>query len=62
MYYSLVHLSADARLRVLQRLQMVRVLGETLHEVSEPQVARQKLQWWHEEIERLLQGHHGIPP
>ena len=56
LYYSLLHLPADAHRRVLLRLRMVRTLGETLHDVSEPQVARQKLQWWHEDIERLLQG------
>lgn len=44
------------RQRFINRLGLVHALGTTLEDVQEPQVAEQKIHWWHEEIQRLLTG------
>ncbi len=53
LYYSLLWISEDQRLRFVNRLALVNALAETLESVQEPNVAEQKIHWWHEELERL---------
>ncbi len=56
LYYSLLYLPPEKRDRLLRRLALLKAVSETLHDVSDSQVAQQKIHWWHEEIDRLLQG------
>jgi len=56
MYYSLWRLPAAQRHDVCTLLHFIHTLASSLHDVSEPTVAEQKIHWWHEEVERLGQG------
>ena len=44
------------RQRFVERLELVRALSSTLEEVHEPQVAERKIHWWHEELQRMVEG------
>lgn len=52
LYYALWGVSNPQRQRALDRLALGRSLNEALLDVSTPEVAQQKLHWWHEEIDR----------
>lgn len=56
LYYSCLYLAPGVRDRCMRRLALTNEISGTLYDVSEPQVARQKIHWWHEELDRLLQG------
>ena len=56
LYYSLLWTDAAAKERYLQRLTLIQALNSTLDDVQDPQVAQQKIHWWHEELERMLNG------
>ncbi len=56
LYYSLLWTDDSARQRFISRLGLIKALSTTLEEVHEPEVAEQKIHWWHEEIQRLLAG------
>ena len=55
LYYSLLELSTAARQQWLQRLSLCMAIGDSLHDVQEPDVAEKKVQWWHQEIIRLFE-------
>lgn len=56
LHYSLLWTDESARQRFINRLGLIKALSTTLEEVCEPEVAEQKIHWWHEEIQRLLAG------
>lgn len=56
LHYSLLWIDEQTRQRFISRLGLIKALSTTLDEVQEPQVAEQKIHWWHEEIQRLLAG------
>lgn len=56
LHYSLLWTDADARARFIARLSLVQALGTTLDDVQEPQVAERKIHWWHEELQRMVNG------
>ncbi len=56
LYYSLLWTSPAARQRFVERLELVQALSSTLEEVHEPQVAERKIHWWHEELQRMVEG------
>ncbi|MBX2826323.1 MAG: squalene/phytoene synthase family protein [Gammaproteobacteria bacterium] len=55
-YYSLWRVPHRQRDQVCKLLAFFGTLATTLHEVTEPTVAEQKIHWWHEELERLGHG------
>lgn len=54
LYYSLLWTDNDTKERYVQRLTLLQSLNNTLDDVQDPQVAQQKIHWWHEELERML--------
>ena len=56
LYYSLLWTEARARQRFIDRLALIQALGSTLDDVQEPQVAERKIHWWHEELQRMVDG------
>ncbi len=56
LYYSLLWTSPAARQRFIERLELVQALSSTLDEVHEPLVAERKIHWWHEELQRMVEG------
>ncbi len=56
LYYSLLWTAPAVRQRFIERLHLVQTLGTTLEEVQEPQVAERKIHWWHEELQRMVEG------
>jgi len=56
LYYSLLWTETDARERFVARLGLVHALSTTLDDVQEPQVAQRKIHWWHEELQRMING------
>jgi len=52
-YYSLLYSDDISRSRYMQTLQLIQTISTTLHDVNEPQVAEQKVHWWHEELARM---------
>jgi phytoene synthase len=56
LHYSLLWTDPDDRQRFIERLNLIRELGTTLDDVQEPQVAEAKIHWWHEELQRMIEG------
>lgn len=56
LYYALLHTSPAQKQAISALLTLCKTLAETLHDVSEPEVAEKKIHWWHEEITRLYGG------
>lgn len=56
LYYSLLWTQPAMRQRFMERLYLIQSLSTTLEEVQEPQVAEHKIHWWHEELQRLIDG------
>jgi len=56
LYYSLLWTDEPAKNRFLQRLELIQAINTTLDEVQEPQVAEKKIHWWHEELQRMVDG------
>jgi len=56
LYYSLLWTDESARQRLLNRLNLINTLSTTLEDVQEPEIAEQKIHWWHEEIHRMIAG------
>lgn len=56
LYYALWGVEASVRQSVLARLALGRALEDALLDVTSPEVAHQKLHWWHEELDRLHTG------
>ncbi|MFK8081779.1 MAG: hypothetical protein AB8B97_15950 [Granulosicoccus sp.] len=56
LYYSMLWTDPTAKVRVNQRLELIKALVTTLDDVQEPQVAEKKIHWWHEELQRLHSG------
>jgi len=56
LYYALWGLDDALRERALARLAFGTALADAVNEVREPDVARRKIHWWHEELERLHAG------
>ncbi|NND92829.1 MAG: squalene/phytoene synthase family protein [Granulosicoccus sp.] len=56
LYYSLLWTDPVARQRFIARLHLVQTLSRTLDDVQEPQVAQSKIHWWHEELQRMVEG------
>lgn len=54
LYYALLWTEAVARERFINTLPLIAALDTTLDDVREPQVAEQKIHWWHEELERMV--------
>jgi len=58
LYYALWGLDDALRERACARLELGTALADAVSDVTEPDVARRKIHWWHEELERL---HGGTP-
>ena len=58
LYYALWGVDDAARERACARLELGTALAQAVDDVTEPDVARRKIHWWHEELERL---HGGTP-
>ncbi len=56
LHYALLGVQAEPRRRVLARLALGRALVDVLMDVTDPGVARTKVHWWHEELDRLHVG------
>ena len=56
LYYALWGLDDTLRERALARLAFGTALADAVNDVREPDVARRKIHWWHEELERLHAG------
>lgn len=56
LYYSLLWTETAAKERYAQRLNLLQSLNGTLDDVQDPEVAQQKIHWWHEELERMING------
>jgi len=56
LYYSLLYTTAEIKARLCARLAMINAVNRTLLDVREPQVIQSKIHWWHEEIDRLIDG------
>lgn len=56
LYYSLLWTDNEAKARFAQRLNLIQSLTRTLDDVQDPDVAHQKIHWWHEELERMIIG------
>lgn len=56
LYYSLLWTENPTRERFVRRLNLLQSLNSTLDDVQDPAVAQQKIHWWHEELERMLNG------
>lgn len=54
LYYSFLFLSQEQRQALTALHAFCREVGEVTDECHDPQVARTKLQWWREEIQRLF--------
>lgn len=53
LYYALLYVEKSSSTRVLETLNFIQTLSNTLNEVSEGDVAEKKIHWWHEELSRL---------
>lgn len=53
LYYALLYVEKSSSTRVLETLNFIQTLSNTLNEVSEGDVAEKKIHWWHEELTRL---------
>lgn len=60
-YYSLLYCDAESRVRAMHTLRLIQTISTTLFDVTEPQVAEQKIHWWHEEIARMAKHSAGHP-
>jgi hypothetical protein len=56
LYYSLLWTDAAAKERFIKRLNLLESLNGTLDDVQDPEVAQKKIHWWHEELERMING------
>ncbi len=56
LYYSLLWTAPEARARFIARLELLQALNSTLDEVQEATVAETKIHWWHEELQRMIDG------
>ncbi|MFK7889839.1 MAG: squalene/phytoene synthase family protein [Granulosicoccus sp.] len=56
LYYSMLWLDADSKVRLVNRLSLIDALATTLDDAHEPTVAQQKIHWWHEELDRMQAG------
>jgi hypothetical protein len=56
LYYSLLWTDSVTKERFVQRLNLLQSLNGTLDDVQDPEVAQQKIHWWHEELERMING------
>ncbi len=56
LYYALWGVEDAVRKSCLARLSLGRALDDALLDVTSPEVAHQKLHWWHEELDRLHDG------
>ena len=56
LHYALLRVEGEARRRALARLALGRALTDVLLDVIDPGVARTKVHWWHEELDRLHAG------
>jgi hypothetical protein len=56
LYYSLLWTDAAAKERFIARLSLLGSLNSTLDDVQDPEVAQKKIHWWHEELERMING------
>jgi phytoene synthase len=56
LYYALWGVEDTVRHRCIARLALGRALEDALLDVTTPEVAHQKLHWWHEELDRLHDG------
>ena len=55
-YYSFLFLPAQQRQAIIALYAFCREVDDTVDEVVEPEIARQKLQWWREEIQQTFQN------
>ena len=56
LHYALLRIDGEPRRRALARLRLGRALTDVLLDVTGPDVARTKVHWWHEELDRLHAG------
>ena len=56
LHYALLRVDGEPRARVLGRLALGRAIVDALLDVTDPGVARTKVHWWHEELDRLHAG------
>lgn len=56
LYYSLLWTEASSRQRFLDRLALIHTLNTSLDDTSEAQVVQQKIHWWHDELQRMIDG------
>lgn len=56
LYYSLLWTDAAAKERFVERLNLLESLNSTLDDVQDPEVAQKKIHWWHEELQRMING------
>jgi phytoene synthase len=55
-YYSLLFLPPEQRRAITALYAFCREVDDIVDEVTDPAVARAKLLWWHEEVERMIAG------
>lgn len=55
-YYSFLFLPAERRRAITALYAFCREVDDVVDEISDKQLARTKLHWWHEEVERLYEG------
>lgn len=55
-YYSFLFLPAERRQAITALYALCREVDDVVDEVRDPAVARVKLAWWHEELERMFAG------
>ncbi|SFC94298.1 farnesyl-diphosphate farnesyltransferase [Thiohalospira halophila DSM 15071] len=55
-YYSFLFLDPDRRRAITALYAFCREVDDVVDECSEPSVARMKLEWWRQEVERLFDG------
>ena len=56
LYYSLLWTDPESKDRFVNRMNLVLALNGTLDDVQDPEVAQKKIHWWHEELERMVNG------
>jgi len=54
LYYATLRMDTLDRTQTIHALEFVRILSHCLSGVQEPGVAQTKLQWWSDEINRLM--------
>jgi 15-cis-phytoene synthase len=60
-YYSFLFLPPQKRKAITALYAFCREVGDVVDECSDPQLARTKLAWWHEEIANTFRGHPSHP-